>query len=112
MQPAPFRQEEFLLVEINNAKVDKSSRKSGGGVQALFLNSGWYSSLRQGLDNPISRHQTYNLQYLRKSCDLNLKYSNCKFQHEPLTHMHTIVFFCSCCSLLKLQHIGTKEQLL
>ena len=45
MQPARFRQEDILLVEINNAKVHESSREFGGGAQAPFPNSGWQSSL-------------------------------------------------------------------
>ena len=41
MQPAQFRQEDILLVEINNAKVHESSREFGGGARAPFPNSGW-----------------------------------------------------------------------
>ncbi len=41
MQPARFRQEDILLVEINNAKVHESSRVFGRGARAPFPNSGW-----------------------------------------------------------------------
>ena len=36
MQPARFRQEDILLVEINNAKVHESSREFGGGARGSF----------------------------------------------------------------------------
>ena len=41
MQPAWFRQADFLLVEINNAKINESSREFGGVARAPFPNSGW-----------------------------------------------------------------------
>ena len=34
MQPAQFRQADFLLVEINKARILESSREFGGGAWA------------------------------------------------------------------------------
>ena len=41
MQPVRFRQEDILLVEINNIKVHESSCEFGVGARAPFPNSGW-----------------------------------------------------------------------
>ena len=41
MQPAWFRQANFLLVEINNAKINESSREFREVARAPFPNSGW-----------------------------------------------------------------------
>ena len=56
MQPAWFRQEDILLVEINNAKV-------GRGARAHFPNSGWESSL------VIDLFRLYILFSQYRSCD-------------------------------------------
>ena len=45
MQPARFRQADFLLAEIINTKVHESSREFGGGARAPFPDHGWKSSL-------------------------------------------------------------------